>query len=219
MNWERKVMDKKPLIGVSILTVLLLVLGSLSNVVGYQSVKSTVNDSPLFIVRTKRATDQGQNIIISRFLGMGKENLLRFPIKENKMEQLKKVIRAMYKMNDTTFARFTEFYIKNIKQSNSLEDITPWDLLQIHRQLNTKSETLNDLVKENNTIEPPSLFIISFCRWAPGCLLICLFYLMFLTVVFVYDSFAGDTLCGGTCAAECSKALEMKDFYYFLNEL
>ena len=34
-------MDKKPLIGVSILAVVLLVLGSLSNVVGYQSVQSS----------------------------------------------------------------------------------------------------------------------------------------------------------------------------------
>ncbi len=35
-------MDKKPLIVVSILAVVLLVLGLLSNVVGYQSVKSSV---------------------------------------------------------------------------------------------------------------------------------------------------------------------------------
>ena len=34
-------MNKKPLIGVSIIAVVLLVLGSLSNVVGYQSVKSS----------------------------------------------------------------------------------------------------------------------------------------------------------------------------------
>jgi hypothetical protein len=122
-------------------------------------------------------------------------------------------------MNDTTFARFTEFCIRNIKQSNTLRDITPTDLLQIHRQLKTKSETLNDFVKENNTIEPPTLLIISLCGWAPGCLLICLYVLMILTVVFVYDSFMGETLCGGTCAAECSKATEMKDFYSLLNEL
>jgi hypothetical protein len=37
----RKVIDKKPLIGVSILAVVLLVLGSLSNVVGYQSVQTS----------------------------------------------------------------------------------------------------------------------------------------------------------------------------------
>jgi len=42
--------DKKPLIAVSLCAVVLLLLGSLSNVVGYQSVKSTVNDSPLFSI-------------------------------------------------------------------------------------------------------------------------------------------------------------------------
>ena len=39
-----KVMDKKPLIGVSILAVVLLVLGSLSNVVGYQSVQTITTE-------------------------------------------------------------------------------------------------------------------------------------------------------------------------------
>jgi hypothetical protein len=37
--------------------------------------------------------------------------------------------------------------------------------------------------------------------------------------IFVYDSFMGETFCGGTCAAECSKAIEMKDFYYLFNEI
>jgi len=46
-------MDKKPLIGVSILVVVLLVLGSLSNVMGYQTVKSIIQpDSPLSAVFT-----------------------------------------------------------------------------------------------------------------------------------------------------------------------
>ncbi len=46
-------MDKKPLIVVSICVVVLLVLGSLSNVVGYQSVKSTIQpDSPSSAVDT-----------------------------------------------------------------------------------------------------------------------------------------------------------------------
>ncbi len=65
-------MDKKPLIGVSICAMILLVLGSLTNVVGYQSVKSTVNDSPLFQTRTQRATNQQRNFITSQYLGKGK---------------------------------------------------------------------------------------------------------------------------------------------------
>jgi len=44
-------MDKKPLIVVSICAVVLLALGSLSNVVGYQSVKATLSDS-LLLSRT-----------------------------------------------------------------------------------------------------------------------------------------------------------------------
>ena len=69
-------MDKKPLIGVSICAVVILVLGSLSNEVVYQSEKSTnVNDSPLFTTRTQRATNQHQNIITSQYLGKGIGNL------------------------------------------------------------------------------------------------------------------------------------------------
>jgi len=42
-------MDKKPLIGVSICAVVLLVLGSLTNVVGYQTVQSSENPSDITI--------------------------------------------------------------------------------------------------------------------------------------------------------------------------
>jgi hypothetical protein len=47
LDWmvEEKQVDKKPLIVVSICAVVLLVVGSLSNVVGYQTV--IVSDNPL----------------------------------------------------------------------------------------------------------------------------------------------------------------------------
>jgi len=67
-------MDKKPLIGVSICAVVLLVLGSLSNVVGYQSVKSTVTDSPLFRVKIQRFLHNQPNKITYRYLGEGKNS-------------------------------------------------------------------------------------------------------------------------------------------------
>ncbi len=69
---ESKV-DKKPLIVVSICAVVLLVLVSLSNVVGYQSVKSTmVNDSPLFRIRTQRIIHQQGNMKTSQYPEEGK---------------------------------------------------------------------------------------------------------------------------------------------------
>jgi len=92
--------DKKPLIGVSIIIVVLLVLGSLSNVVGYQSVKSTVNDSPLFQTRTQRATNQQQNSITCQYLGKGLETHLKFLARDNKTELMKKAIRILNKMTD-----------------------------------------------------------------------------------------------------------------------
>jgi len=61
-------MDKYPLIGVSIIAVVLLVLSSLTNVIGYQTVKSTiVNESPLFNIRIKRAINNERGSQISFF--------------------------------------------------------------------------------------------------------------------------------------------------------
>jgi len=59
-------------VGISITAVVLLVLGSLSNVVGYQSANSsTVFDSPLFKIKMQRTIHQQQNIIRSYYLGKG----------------------------------------------------------------------------------------------------------------------------------------------------
>jgi len=53
--------------------VVLLVLGSLSIVVGHQSVQSTtVSDSPLFRIKTQGAIHDQRNMITSRYLGDGK---------------------------------------------------------------------------------------------------------------------------------------------------
>jgi hypothetical protein len=163
-------MNKFPLIVVSIVAVVFLVLGSLTNVVGYQSVKSTVNDSPLFQKRTQRATNQQQNGITSQYLGMGRGNQLRFPINDNQTQMLKRAIEIIKNMDEKTFTRFAELCMRNIKQSNVLREISPSDLLQILCQLRTKSEALNAFIKDNN-IEPPSYLIISLCDWAPGCII------------------------------------------------
>ena len=68
-------MDKKPLIGVSILAVVLLVLGSLSNVVGYQSVKSTVNDSLFLQPSVQKAKIETQEGELDSTLGDIREKL------------------------------------------------------------------------------------------------------------------------------------------------
>ena len=160
-------MDKKPLILISLCVVFLLVLSSLGNVMGYQSMKSTVHDSPLFQTRTQRATKQQQNALTTQYLGMEKGSFSQFPFRDNRTQQLKKAIDIISRIDDETFAWFIELWIRNIKHSYSLTEIPPTDLLQIVCQLRTKSETHNDFAKD----EPPSIFYFSLCGWGPGCIL------------------------------------------------
>jgi hypothetical protein len=145
-------MNKYPLIGGSICAVVLLVLASLTNVVGFNSMKSTsVTDSPLFSVRTQRATNQQQNIITSQYLGEGKENLLQFPSRDNKTEQMNRAIEYISKMDDKTFAWFTELCIQKVRQENNLKDISPNEIIQILQLLKINPEIIvQSLTNRNN---------------------------------------------------------------------
>ncbi|MCX6662457.1 MAG: hypothetical protein NTY91_07915, partial [Euryarchaeota archaeon] len=112
-------MDKKPLIGVSILAVVLLVLGSLSNVVGYQSVKlMTVSKSPLFTTRTQNAINQQHTIITSDFLGKERETNLYFPKRNSEKEFIDKVIYIFKEIDDKSFDEFVNRFILSIHQNN-----------------------------------------------------------------------------------------------------
>ena len=160
-------MNRNPLIGISICAVVLLVLGSLSNVVGYQSVKSTVNDSPLFQTRTQRATNQQQNILTSRYLGMGKGNLLQFQIRDNTTEQLKKAIDIISKMGEKTFAQFKELCIQKARQDNTLQDISDHQIVQtlLLLKANPKAILYSFTNRTNQDITSSGLF--SLCQNNP----------------------------------------------------
>ena len=165
-------MDKKPLIGVSICAVVLLILGSLTNVVGYQTVKSyTVNDSPLFRTRTQRATNQQQNFLTYQYLGMGKGNLLQFPTRDNKTESLKKAIELISKMDEKTFARFTALCIQHTKQDNTLGDTDPNEITRVLNQVRTKSETIQYSFTNRNYQNKTPSDLVTIQNWFPGCII------------------------------------------------
>jgi hypothetical protein len=134
--------DKKPLIGVSICAVVLLVLGSLSNVVGYQSVKSTtVNDSPLFQTRTQRATNQQQNSITSQYLGMG-INALSFPLRDTNTKMIQKFIDRIRTMDDDTFNRFIDYVVNQINHKNNLKSVDVNDFIKGLRQIRKNTQNI-----------------------------------------------------------------------------
>jgi len=163
-------MEKYPLIGVSICAVVLLILGSLSNVVGYTSVKSTaVNDSPLFKTRTQKATNQQQNILTSQYLGKGKGNLLQFPMRDNRTESLKKAIEYISKMDNKTFSLFLGTILQIKNQNEKLINLDKKtiinDLNQLRQQDYRKLIGHNEYTSEDCTwIDTPTI-----C-WFPGCL-------------------------------------------------
>jgi hypothetical protein len=184
-------MDKKPLIVVSILAVVLLVLGSLSNVVGYQSVKSTtVKDSPLFQTRTQRANNQQQNYLTSKYLGIGKENLLQFPARDNLVESLKNGIEYIYEMDEETVARFTQLCIQRIHQNplfNNIDD----EEIKLVLELIREGPTPVILYAQNHTLNMPTTDICpltydcnipSLDIWLPGCLIMGVILWIFMRI-------------------------------------
>ncbi len=194
-------MDKKPLIVVSICAVVLLVLGSLSYVVGYQSVKSTMNDSPLFQTRTQRAVNQQQNIIASRYLGMGKENLLRFPTRDNNTESVIKVIEFISKMDDKTFKSFTELIIQRVKRDITLSNTNSNEILRTLNLLRIKPEIIHNFpINRHNQNMTISDIRPTICPWFPGCIL--LSYLIIYSIIFFIYGFAVITILL-TCIAFC----------------
>jgi len=173
---------------VSICAVVLLVLASLSNVVGYQSTKSTVvNDSPLFKTRTQRATNQQQNILTSQYLGKGNGNLLRFPLRDNQIETLKKVIESIKKMDDGTFERFTQLCIQKTRQDITLSDIDPNEIKQMLQILRTQPDRINlNQIRNNFNTTSPTIYEYSICNWIPGCVIYHAFTTIFLILILIF---------------------------------
>ncbi len=166
--------DKKPLIGVSICAVVLLVLGSLSNVVGHQSVKSTpVNDSPFFSIRTNRATRNEDNRVITLdYLGRGL-NVLSFPLRNNNTKDNQKSIDELRTMGQSKFNRFVSYVVNLIKHKDRLKDITIKDLINgLNYLRERKQNIIVDKESNDNRITYFYNFVPTLC-WFPSCF-ICL---------------------------------------------
>jgi len=165
-------MQKYPLIVVSLCAVVLLVLASLGNVVGYQSVKSTaVNDSPLFNMRTQRATNQQQVILTSQYIGMGRGNPLQFQLRDSRTEQLNKAIDIISKMDDKTFTRFTELCIRKIRQDNTFSE-TNNEIILMLQLLRKQSKTIIFSFTNKNNQEWLPTYDYTMCVGFPGCWII-----------------------------------------------
>jgi hypothetical protein len=169
--------NKKPLIVVSILAVVLLVLGSLSNVVGYQSVKSaTVSDSPLFTTRTQRATNQQQNTYTFQYLGKGKNNNLVIPPRLDETDSFRVVISRIRAMDESIFNRFVWNVVHYLGQQEKIKEGGVNEIKIGFQQIRMGGETLI-VDKSKNDGNATWKNTRTLC-WFPGCIMLGAFQLI-----------------------------------------
>jgi hypothetical protein len=162
-------MRKYPLIAGSIVAVVILVLGSLTNVVGYQSVNK-VNDSPLFRTRTQRAINQGSKIFVaSDYLGKGVNTVpFHLRLRDNRTELIRNFINKIRTMDDGTFNKLVIYAIPLLSQQEK-KDINIPEVINNLRQLRKNPDTI--ILSENSNNENKTFFqqfVITVC-WFPGC--------------------------------------------------
>jgi len=201
-----KVMDKYPLIGVSIIAVVLLVLGSLTNVVGYQSVKSTaMSGSPLFSVRTKKAINQeNRNILTSDYLGKGIESNLLFPVRENGTGTLQQFIERIQTMDENEFSRFQSLVVSRLSEDKSNKNIDSIQVLSLLKQIRSDKKAL--LITQFANIDNDMEFFTENCpetsRIGQGCFIVVLLFLILIVISSVTSRFSvvftcQQSICGG----------------------
>jgi len=166
-------MKKDWLVKTLTMGIVLLVLGLFTNVVGYQSVKSSLpSDSLLFKVRTKRAINQvNEDTLTFNYLGKGKDTLWKFPMRDKTTEQLKKVIEVIIKMNEKVFAHFIELVIQGSRQDEYLRDINTNEIIQIlHKIREQPKGIINSLISKSNVrLDPTNFNCASILFYEPGC--------------------------------------------------
>jgi Zn-dependent metalloprotease len=165
-------MDKRPLIVVSLCAVILLVLGSLSNVVGYQSVKSTVSESPLFDFRTQKAVNRmSESILTSNYLGKG-INTISFPLREKTNEErIQEFIYRIRTMDENTFRRSISYVVNQIKHNDIFNDINTKEVINgLHKIRESKQNIIVYKNSDDNRRTYFHNFVPTAC-WIPGCLI------------------------------------------------
>jgi hypothetical protein len=164
-----KGMNKKILIGGSAVAVVVLVLASLSSVIGYNSVELSAKGSPLFSVRSKRATDEKQVSLTCEYIGKRTEITIPFPIQDDRTALLQKIMDIIIMMDDKTFDRFIDLVIHRFYQEDVIKKGNNEKVVALLHLFRTSSEAINDVFDGETENDVTSEQYISICPWTPGC--------------------------------------------------
>ena len=178
-------MNKKILIG-SILAVAILTLVSLSNVVGYQSIKSDSKvNSPLFNIRTNIVINKEHNNLKFDYIGKDKSSVIPIPRRLEYSAMIQSILEYVNNMDFVTYNKFLElFHNDNIDKDSITEE-------QIQILL-----PLVDIIKENEDSisflkKTPTSCFCTYAISACGGGELCDYPILLLILLLIYVIFPG----------------------------
>jgi hypothetical protein len=173
-------MNKKLLAIGSIIACIILLVASLSPVVGYNSARSSVRDSPLFSVRTNRAINVDSEGLTCEYVGKGE--LIQVPTRNSNMVLIQKAINRFCLMDEPAFNRVTEIIINRAYQDERIENEDIDELKITLNLLRTNPEMVKYYIDD-------SRYTVVFCvktsgdPWVPGCLFWRIFDFILVTIL------------------------------------
>jgi hypothetical protein len=168
-------MNKKLLICRSAIAVVILVFAGLSPVVGFDSVRSSMKDSPLFHVRTSKATQKGSSKVNCEYIG--KDVAFLFPKRNSNIKQLQLIIEKIRNMDDDTFGRFIESVVYQYRQQQTDMDVSLGTILAELNEIRTNPDIMKRLQLDSGgdyTVDG---------EWFPGCYILTIIDLMLLIMI------------------------------------
>lgn len=165
-------MDRNTRLGVGISTVILIILASYSNVVGYDAFTShPLNESPLFTIRKQNAFNQNEeNRIISEYLGKGENIPIMISKRTDNLEKVQDVIYRIKLMDDNTFKIFVKTVFYKLSQQGKNDDLESDEIINELYQLRSTSKIIE---RKNLYADGDRTWLATptFC-WFPGCILL-----------------------------------------------
>jgi len=171
-------MKNKILICGSAIAVVVLVLASLSPVVGYNKAESSVKDSPLFSVRINRAIDRESKDLTYNYVGKG--TTMPFPIRDSNAAMLQKLVDSISSMDDTEFNKFVDFVIKRINRDDKFKDVDTKVIRTTFYQLRDNPKLLRNYVSDEEEDDD-----LTFGNWVPFCFFRQLWLILYFVTGFI----------------------------------
>jgi len=193
-------MNKKTLAIGSIIACIIILLASLSPVVGYNSARSSVRDSPLFSVRSQRAIDKEEDALRCDYIGKDKENILFFSDRWTRSAVIQKFINSIEQMDENEFERFIELIIKHASQKGIINHRSIPKLITAFYQLKYNPELLKNYIFEDRNMLTVNCTVNG--EWVFGCgfrLLASLIFLVLSSIWFWIIDTMGVPSCVMTC--------------------